>query len=191
MPAKSERRGQILDAAVDLLAEGGIGELTHRQVDRRARVPVGTTSNHFRTRLALLEGTAAYVVDLNWQYIEVACTTLDRPLTRAGVVALLTRMISEPDAQYRRQVLARLELFLEGSRRPEIQPFLDELWAAAVKSAGLILESAGFTPSPQQLDELTRLLDGLAFTSLTTSRDRPDAYDPAALIDRLLTTILG
>ena len=59
MPANPERRTQILDAAIDILCDDGVGGLTHRQVDSRAGVPAGTTSNYFRTRQALLEATAA------------------------------------------------------------------------------------------------------------------------------------
>ena len=49
MPANPERRTQILDAAVDILADIGVGGVTHRQVDARAGLPPGTTSNYFRT----------------------------------------------------------------------------------------------------------------------------------------------
>ena len=104
-------------------------------------------------------------------------------LTRDGVKALMTRMISDPDEQFRRYTLARFELFMEGTRRPELQPFLDELQAAAVKSATLIFEAAGFDPTPQQMDELSRLLNGYVFSKLTIV-DAPD--DPAGVVDRLL-----
>ena len=67
MPPNPERRNQILDAAIDILCDDGVGGLTHRQVDSRAGVPAGTTSNYFRTRQALLEATAQRTVDLHWQ----------------------------------------------------------------------------------------------------------------------------
>src|ERR671936_629242 len=102
MPPNPERRAQILDAAIDILVDDGVGGLTHRQVDARAGVPAGTTSNYFRTRQALLEGT----------------------------------------------------------RRPELRPFLKELQAAAVKQARVILEAAGLNPTPEQMEELSRLLNG-------------------------------
>ena len=123
MPPNPERRAQLLDAAIDILADVGVGGLTHRQVDDRAGLPAGTTSNYFRTRQALLEATAARTVDLHWRRVE-ALRTVIGPLTRDGVKVLLTRMISEPDEQARRYTLARFELFMEGTRRPELRPFL-------------------------------------------------------------------
>jgi DNA-binding transcriptional regulator YbjK len=190
MPTNPERRAQILDAALDILADTGIGGVTHRQVDDRAGLPAGTTSNYFRTRLALLEATAARTVDLHWQHVDALQTVIGQPMTRGGLVALLARMISDPDEQFRRRTLARFELFMEGTRREELQPFLKNLQAAAMKSASVILEAAGFTPSPEQAGELSRLLNGLAFSNLTVSPDAPGAADPHDTIDRLLRVIL-
>jgi DNA-binding transcriptional regulator YbjK len=181
MPSNPERRAQILDAAIGILADVGVGGLTHRHIDDRAGLPAGTTSNYFRTRQALLEATAARTVDLHWQRVEALRAAIGS-LTRDGVRALVTRMLSDPDEQARRYTLARFELFMEGTRRPELQPFLTELQAAAVKSATLIFEAAGFTPTPQQMDELSRLLNGYVFSRLTMPTDD----DPAGLVDRLL-----
>ncbi|SOJ57844.1 hypothetical protein MSIMFB_05322 [Mycobacterium simulans] len=181
MPSNPERRLQILHAAIGILADTGVGGLTHRQVDDRAGLPPGTTSNYYRTRQALLEATAARTVDLHWQRVEVLRAGIGS-LTRDGVKALMTRLLSDPDEQFRRFTLARFELFMEGTRRPELLPFLKDLQAAAVKSATLIIEAAGFTPTAQQMDELSRLLNGYAFSNLTI----PGADNPAGLVDRLL-----
>ena len=182
MAANPERRAQILDAAIGILADEGVGGLTHRQVDDRAGLPAGTTSNYFRTRQALLEATAARTVDLHWQRVEALQAAIGS-LTRDGVKALMTRMLSAPDEQFRRYTLARFELFMEGTRRPQLRPFLKDLQAAAVKSATLIFEAAGFTPTAEQMDQLSRLLNGYVFSKLTL----PGVDNPAELVDRLLT----
>ncbi|OBK54025.1 TetR/AcrR family transcriptional regulator [Mycobacterium sp. 1081908.1] len=182
MPPNPERRAQLLDAAIGILADTGVGGLTHRQVDERAGLPAGTTSNYFRTRQALLEATAARTVDLHWRRVEALQAAVGS-LTRDGIEALLTRMLSDPDVEARRYTLARFELFMEGTRRPELQPFLKDLQAAAVKSATLIFEAAGFTPEPRQMEQLSRLLNGYVFSNLTL----PGADDPGGLVDRLLT----
>jgi hypothetical protein len=64
-------------------------------------------------------------------------SVIGQPMTRDGLTALLARMISGPDDQFRRRKLGRFERFMEGTRRPELQPFLNALQAAAMKSAGL------------------------------------------------------
>ncbi|MFA4841474.1 MAG: TetR family transcriptional regulator, partial [Agrococcus sp.] len=55
-------RDRIAAAAIELLGTEGLRSLTHRRVDDRAHVPVGSTSNHFRTRAALLEGAIDGIV---------------------------------------------------------------------------------------------------------------------------------
>jgi DNA-binding transcriptional regulator YbjK len=42
MPANPQRRAWILDAAIDILTDTGIGGLTHWQVDDHAGLPTGT-----------------------------------------------------------------------------------------------------------------------------------------------------
>ena len=97
MPTNPQRRAQILNAAIDLLVDVGIGGLTHRQVDDRAALPAGTTSNYFRTRLALLEATADRTAELHWQHVEALQTLIGQPMTRDGLKMLLAQMISDPD----------------------------------------------------------------------------------------------
>ena len=191
MPSNPERRNQILDTAIDILCDDGVGGLTHRQVDSRTGLPAGTTSNYFRTRLALLEAVTAYVADLHWQRVARLQFLVGQPQSREGVKALMTRMITDPDEGSQRRNIARWELFLEGTRRPELQPALNEIQSAAVKSASLILEAGGFTSSTEQIGELSRLLNGLAFSNLTFSSEQPGTADPAGLIDRLLRAVLG
>jgi DNA-binding transcriptional regulator YbjK len=187
MPPNLERRVQILDTAIGILADEGVGGLTHRHVDDVAGLPSGTTSNYFRTRPALLEATAARTVDLHWQRVEFLRAAVGS-LTREGVRALMTRMLAEPDEQMRRYTLARFELFMEGTRRPELQPSLAQLQAAAVKSATLIFEAAGFDPTAEQMEELSRLLNGYMFSKLTIPND---SADPSGLVDRLLRGFFG
>ena len=187
MPTNPERRTQILDAAIDILCDDGVGGLTHRQVDSRTGLPAGTTSNYFRNRQALLEATAARTVELHWQRVEMLRSAIG-PLSRDALRALMVRML-EPDDQLRRFTLARFELFMESTRREELRPLMKELQAAAVKSATLIIEAAGFTATPQRMDELSRLLNGFVFSNLTMPPEA-GAIDAAGLVDRLLSAFL-
>ncbi|MFB6526395.1 TetR/AcrR family transcriptional regulator [Streptomyces sp. NPDC056399] len=69
-PASSASRAdRIGDAALDLLVERGMRGLTHRAVDERAGLPQGSTSNHARTRQALLETAVRRQVQLESQVL--------------------------------------------------------------------------------------------------------------------------
>ena len=102
---------RALDAAIDLVGSQGLRALTHARVDERAGLPKGSTSNHFRTRQALLSGVVDRLVELDTpangagflpasaeEFIEALCQLFDH----------LTRVNRIPTT-------ARLVLFMEGS----------------------------------------------------------------------------
>src|ERR1700730_13835668 len=64
-PNPVERRRDLCDAAIQLLADDGAKGLSHLKVDRKAGVPDGTTSFYFRTRSALLRAVAERCAELN------------------------------------------------------------------------------------------------------------------------------
>ena len=64
-PNPTERRRDLCDAAIQLLAEDGAKGLSHLKVDRKADVPDGTTSFYFRTRSALLRAVAERLAELD------------------------------------------------------------------------------------------------------------------------------
>jgi DNA-binding transcriptional regulator YbjK len=64
-PNVEQRRRELCDAAIELLAEDGARGLTHLRVDRRAGLADGTTSFYYQTRSALLRGVTGRVVQLD------------------------------------------------------------------------------------------------------------------------------
>ena len=56
------RRRELLQAALQVVADEGLRGLTHRAVDRRAGLPEGSCSAYFRTRRALQTALTEYVV---------------------------------------------------------------------------------------------------------------------------------
>ena len=64
-PNPAERRRDLCDAAIELLAADGAKGLSHLKVDRKAAVPDGTTSFYFRTRSALLRAVAERLAELD------------------------------------------------------------------------------------------------------------------------------
>src|SRR5919201_3990276 len=84
------RREELLDAAILVLGERGIHALSHRAVDAAAGLPAGSTSNHFRTRDALLNAVVerfAARERANWDDIAAkVCPTTPRELAEALTV---------------------------------------------------------------------------------------------------------
>jgi DNA-binding transcriptional regulator YbjK len=114
-PNPTQRRHDLCDAAIALLAAEGSKGLSHLKVDRCANVPDGTTSFHFRTRSALLRAIADRLDELDMVTMQSvvdrgsqASSLLAELVMRAGVEPQLTR------------TKARYELTMQATRDPQM-----------------------------------------------------------------------
>lgn len=110
-------RARVLEAAVELLGTQGLSALTHRRVDRAAGVPVGSCSNYFRTRDALLVGAAAAVLDRELAGLGATA----RPRSGEDLLDLLVQLVDRTTGAQRTLSTARLVLFVEGSHHPSLR----------------------------------------------------------------------
>ena len=114
------RREEVLDAAIGVLGSGGLRRLTYQAVDAAAGVPAGTTSNHFRTRDALVDGIVAHLELLDrrdW----VAFGGRPAPNGPHELAAALARTVLHLLGPGRERTTARYALVLEGVARPAVR----------------------------------------------------------------------
>jgi DNA-binding transcriptional regulator YbjK len=119
-----QRRRDLCDAAVNVLAEHGSRGLTHARVDRRADVPEGTTSYHYRTREALLRGVSMRVADIDLANLR---SVSDEPLDPKAPFAHLAQLVMmHSHGQGLALNRARHELLLAAVRDPSVAETLQE-----------------------------------------------------------------
>jgi DNA-binding transcriptional regulator YbjK len=128
-----ERRRQLCDAAIQVLAEHGSRGLTHGQVDRYAGVPEGTTSYYYRTRAALLRGVGKRVAEIDVANLQ---SVIDRPLDPLSPFVHLAELtMMQADGRGLTLNRARHELLLGAARDPDLaetsQPFVARINAMA------------------------------------------------------------
>lgn len=118
-PNPAERRRDLCDAAIQLLADDGAKGLSHLKVDRKAGVPDGTTSFYFRTRSALLLAAAERLAELDLANLQ---SVADNARGAGGEVdrrspSLLSQVViqsgCEPELSRTR---ARYELTMQAAR---------------------------------------------------------------------------
>jgi DNA-binding transcriptional regulator YbjK len=186
--APAQRREQIADGALSVLATEGSRGLTHRAVDEAAGIPPGSTSNHFSTRSALLEAAARRHAELDMPP-GAGAGALDAALTRDQARELLLAALDPVlDPHARPLLAARYELILEATRRPDLHEVMDESRRRFVALAEQLLHAGGCqTPAPHAA-QLIALLDGLALDQLqdtATTLTRPGIEEA---LDRFLIT---
>ncbi|MEJ1092508.1 TetR/AcrR family transcriptional regulator [Microbacterium istanbulense] len=120
MVRNDERRTRLLDAGIEVLAAAGARGLTFRAVDAQAEVPMGTASNYFTSRTALLRELGAHVFARLAPDAALVADRMhavhDRELERTFMHDIVDRAQADRAAH-----LALIELRLEAARDPEFR----------------------------------------------------------------------
>lgn len=125
-PNPAERRRDLCDAAIHLLAHDGAKGLSHLKVDRQAGVPDGTTSFYFRTRSALLRAVAERLAELDLARLQSVADGSDgrgRHPSPSRLSQVVIQAGSEPQLS---RTKARYELTMQASRDPALAAILQQ-----------------------------------------------------------------
>jgi DNA-binding transcriptional regulator YbjK len=164
-PTNTARRERLADAAIDVLATEGARGLTHRAVDAASGEPAGTTSRYFRTRDALLRAAVERVRALHFADLERAPRGHVAP---EAIAEHLASMVHDALTRNRHRHLAVTELFLESTRRPELQALMTELRVAQIQLFQVIHRAAGVDLSAERAALLVTAISGVVVIALTT-----------------------
>ncbi len=171
-PAPTGRRAQLLEAAVEVVADAGLRGLTHRAVDARAGLPEGTCSAYLRTRVALLVALAEYVGRALEARVEALGDELvdgagDPAAVSAAVTDLTVGWVREPSL-----VRAQAELSLEAARQPDLMEVFERWRSSLLGTVEQIGRRAG-RPSPAaDAVVLVAAVEGLLVTAVRLPADQ-------------------
>lgn len=159
-------RRRALDAAVTLIGTEGIRALTHGRVDAAASLPPGSTSNHFRTRAALLTGVVEWIA--TQERIDAGAPEIR---SRDELVEAFSRMIAVQTGALAVRTRARYALFVEADEET-IAPLRQQrsVMEAWVRS---ILRNLGGEAAAEHTTFLMATADGLIFHRITVDPDAP------------------
>jgi AcrR family transcriptional regulator len=151
-PNVEQRRRDLCDAAIAVLAADGARGLTHRGVDRHAGLAEGTTSFYYQTRAALLRAAMDRVIELDVADFTGAQNAtgggeVDSLLSTLAVQAMRTAV--EPE---RSRARARFELIMIASRDPDLGVGFDGLmdrFVAISEAAVSQAQPVGAPPDPE------------------------------------------
>jgi len=180
MPGNRERS---LRAAVDLLATGGMRALTHGRVDARAGLPKGSTSNHFRTRAALLDGVLAWM--LQQQLDEVRPSRAVE--TADDLVDLLVELFTHMTGPDRAVTSARMLLIVESVHDADLRATMTTGRQTVIEALGPALERLGATDPALAGRTLAACMQGLFLAELAGI----EKVEPRPVIDLVVRAAVG
>ncbi|MEU0190669.1 TetR/AcrR family transcriptional regulator [Streptomyces afghaniensis] len=186
------RSDLVADTALALLAERGMRGLTHRAVDEAAGLPQGSTSNLARTRQALLELAVRRLADREARVLALH----EMPDPRAGTGSLadaLALATHRALTRNRELTLARYELALEATRRPELRAYFDATGARFRDQLAALVTGMGSTDPARHTLSLIAWADGLMFSCMAGSfgAEVPSLEEVRAGLRELLDGMLG
>lgn len=176
----TSRRPLLADAAIAVLARDGGRGLTHRAVDREARVPEGTTKNYYPSRERLLEAAAGRMAEQHRAAVDQLRATTPATATPAQLRMLYSGLVDRAVRHDPTQILAMFELYLEAVRRPGIRTALGDMVTANATAAVDLHRAAGLASTPAAAGLLDACLLGVIVAQLALP---PDALDEIGLDD--------
>ncbi len=171
-----DRKKQILNACLELLAKEGLASVTHRAVDKTAGLSPGSTSYYFSKKTALIEAAAIHLAEL----LDEDCADVQRAFAQLiadgkkdeAIAYVANDLVAYADEK-RELLLARLELTLAGSRSDELKLIADQLSAAARQPIEFFLKLISDECTEEQVVTSMGLLDGIALLYATGQGPKP------------------
>ncbi|MBC2641786.1 MULTISPECIES: TetR family transcriptional regulator [unclassified Rhodococcus (in: high G+C Gram-positive bacteria)] len=168
-----ERREQIADAAITIIARDGMRALTHRAVDRRLGLPGGSTSYYFRTRRALVESAVRRLTDRSRQEFE---NTAPPPLDLSSLAEDVARSLDRLLHTRRDDLVARHALTVELSGDTELHARLATCLFSRGRATALF-EALGVADPDDAGADFVSVVEGLVFDRFMGARSL-DGLEP-------------
>jgi len=185
-----QRREALLDAAVDLFAEGGSRAVTHRAVAAAAGLPAATTTYYFATIDELLREALNH-------HIEGWLATMES-LADIDVAGLMELVTSESSVEFAATVLAQrdpttatreLSVILGAARDPELREAAVTALTTAEDLLLQFLRKAGIADPEGLAEDMVALIAGVALRRAAGVNDEEE--EPAKVVRALRNLIVG
>jgi DNA-binding transcriptional regulator YbjK len=182
----SHRREQLLDAAIEVVGQSGLRGLTHRAVDAAAGLPIGSASNLFRTRDAMLAAVAerfAARERASWEEIAERLS----PVTPGQLARALAEFARAATGPNRTLTRARYAILVEAAIHPPLRAPLMATGARVNHWFGNWVRTAGSTDPGRDAPVIMNHWTGLVLHQLAG----PDpAFDPLPQLTALVTALI-
>jgi DNA-binding transcriptional regulator YbjK len=166
------RRAALLDAAIEVIAEGGVGKATHRSIAARAGMPLSTTSYFFSSLDDLIAAALQVVADRISARVEDVLKKID--VAALGPEESIEQFMEQLLATPQSEVLAQFEIYLECTRRPQLHATAHQIMASIERAAEAALRALGIRHAAQRAPMVVAMLDGFALHRRAWPRGEAD-----------------
>ena len=182
----SERKQQILQAAVDIIVDEGYGSLSMRALARASGIKLGALQYHFRTSEDMLRALVAYIADIyhsNFDAIKA-----NEPLTIKGFLEFIS---SEPaDGRLQADKLWP-QLWAMGQVEPLVADLVEDIYAEYLQILEGLLHKAGSKNPRVESISLMAFVEGSTIFVAPGKRWENDESDVRRVVNDLIKQKYG
>lgn len=154
------RRDELLNAAIELFAEGGSRAITHRAVSLRAGLPSATTTYYFESIDELIrEALRAHIDQWTADLEALSKVDVDVDVSLDDAAGFITMVFAARGPEV---AALELSIFLAASRQPELRDQAARAMRAFESLAGSVLTRVGIDAPAELAAAIVALIGGTA-----------------------------
>ena len=169
-------REQLLDAAVRVIGEHGIGGLTNRRVCAAAGVSPGSLTYHFATQNDLIREAVTTFVAEEAERIHAIVEELRGSVSTVEEAAAAAQRAIEAIALGSAEI-GVFEVYLHAARDPELQGCARDCYAAYDGAARAILSALGLPGDDARAAHIVAFISGSQLRRLATGVENSEFAD--------------
>lgn len=188
---KKDRRSDILETVIRLLAEKGVAGITHRATDAAAGLPQGSTNYYFPKKSDLLRAAAFHLAE----ELEKDCDSLQVKFAEVvakdgleNAVNFVAGKLIESVDEARHLMIARIELTLAAARSEDLSDIGERLSVAGKRPIEFFVSLISDGKSEVSIDTYVGLIDGIALMYANGQGTQPATEQVAAVIRSMISS---
>lgn len=160
------RRTEIIDAAIEVMAQVGLAGLSMRLVANQAQIPLGALSYYFIDKSDLIAQSFAQLSDREIERVVATAERLESSMTSQQLADLVADMIIDGFTSPRGAIVTRYELVTEASRDERLRPMFEAWYAAMVPALSRLFREIGSNQPELDSRTVMAVMAGLEIDNL-------------------------
>lgn len=139
----AQRRTEIIDAAIEVMARIGLAGLSMRVVAGQAQIPLGALSYYFADKADLVAQAFQQLSDREIERVVRTADLLEPTMSAEQLGDLVADMIIDGFTAPQGAIVTRYELVTEASRDERLHPMFEAWYAAMVPALSRLFRDLG------------------------------------------------
>jgi DNA-binding transcriptional regulator YbjK len=185
------RRTEIIDAAIEVMAQVGLAGLSMRLVAHQAQIPLGAVSYYFDDKSDLIAQAFSQLSDREIDRVVRTAERLEPSMSPEKLADLVADMIIDGFSTPPGAIVTRYELVTEASRDERLRPMFEAWYAAMVPALSRLFRDLGSHQPELDARTVMAVMAGLEIDNLYRPLGPVDKRRIRATLRHAFTAIIA